>query len=103
MENNWKGSKGDFGWVEQFDENIFDIISDKGLVIARDIEGLEDAQMFSDAIKVRQQIDCSLPELLERCKRAEDTLTTIETLCDSQNSSHEDIWRAAFKNLSKNY
>lgn len=86
MENNWKGSKGDFGWIEQFDENIFDIISSEGSFIAKDIEGLENAQMFSDAIKVRQQIYCSLPELLELTKQL---LQEAKYASDSNG----DLWR----------
>lgn len=76
----FKGTKGE--WEvnpEQFIYNgvrdIYEVnYNNDGECVVEIVHGLENAQLIADAGNVRQQIDCSLPELLERYKRMDEAL-----------------------------
>ena len=84
-ESNWKGTKGE--WKTDYQcvfigddhrtSNFEQVISrsyPSDFYNRSNEEAEQNAQLIADAGNVRQQIDCSLPELLERYKRMEDAL-----------------------------
>lgn len=89
-ENNFEGTQGE--WVNcGGDAYTIDIVLPDTSVISFDIRsrysdeivGTRDkmnanAELIADAGNVRQQINCSLPELLERYKRMEEALKLID-------------------------
>lgn len=95
MENNWKGTKGEWKAFESREHPYqkkaaytpistgkwaFDVSYP---LIAKFEEATENALLIADAGNVRQQINCSLPELLERFKAMEEVVRkSVEALND---------------------
>ena len=82
--NEFKGTKGEWKATKQITDRKFcaQIFRGDGLSISvmdfRDEQETNaNAQLIADAGNVRQQIDCSLPELLERYKKMEEALKDI--------------------------
>jgi len=103
-ESNWKGTKGE--WKTDYQcvfigddhrtSNFEQVISrsyPSDFYNRSNEEAEQNAQLIADAGNVRQQIDCSLPELLERYKRMEEALSNImdktnPTFKDGKSVSH---------------
>ena len=80
-ESNWKGTKGEWVITQQPFITAFNLdITAMGLKSIPNKEMEANAQLIADAGNVRQQIDCSLPELLERYKRMEEALKGVDRL-----------------------
>jgi len=83
MQNNWKGTTGEVKLVRH--ENIFrlETFGTDNWIIAETITNYEqdeaNAQLIADAFKVRQKIDCDLPELLEQNKQMWEMLQRVKS------------------------
>lgn len=83
MENNWKGTKGealdyDRGNKITVEINHQIICERSKSAFTEETEKLrEDFKAMANGHNIRQQIDCSLPELLERYKKMEKALSKL--------------------------
>lgn len=82
MKNNFKGSKGEVELV--FKDRFSYIISNENKTISINIKATENveqdlanAELTTDAFNIRQQINCDLPELLDRYNKAVELLERI--------------------------
>ena len=77
MENNWKGTKGEWQNNNCYVMSGNDVICDSMNETIEHEESKCNARLIADAGNIRQQINCSLPELLERFKAMGEALQEI--------------------------
>lgn len=77
MENNFKGTK----ITEEDDLNLCNLVNEWNIHLNGDFIGQafneEDGNTFYDGLLVRQQIDCSITDLLEQRNKLRDALIEI--------------------------